>query len=170
MSGFEGFRDWQHCFAEPGGSTVIQVSCKGPDNAMAACHQNVRDEVRGSQTFPGCLKPTPSHAPILAVVAASQRRSIRRRKAALLSSRAQIAALMQRFSSAARARSRLKDMRRHLAHGTGSKAASSYLRDLTTALLSQQAVADMQHRTVSLRYGTCQKTVASFCLWWAVSA
>ena len=42
--------------------------------------------------------------------------------------------------------------------GAASKAASSYLGDLTTALLSQRAVADMQHRTASLRYGTCQKT------------
>ena len=46
-------------------------------------------------------------------------------------------------------------MRRYLAHGAGSKAASSYLGALTTALLSQQAVADMQHRTASLRCGTC---------------
>ena len=49
-------------------------------------------------------------------------------------------------------------MRRHTAHEAGSKAASSYLGDLTTALLSQQAVADMRHRSASLRYGTCLKT------------
>ena len=63
--------------------------------------------------------------------------------------------MMERLSLAARARSRLKDMPRYLAHGAGSKAASSYLGDLTTALLAQQAVADMQHRTASLRCGTC---------------
>ena len=67
----------------------------------------------------------------------------------------QVAAVMERLSIVARARGRLKDMRRYLAHGAGSKAASSYLGDLTTALLSQQTVADMQHRTASLRCGTC---------------
>lgn len=66
----------------------------------------------------------------------------------------QIATVMERLSIAAGARSRLKDMRRYLAHGAGSGAASSYLGGLTTALLSQQAVADMQHRTASLRCGT----------------
>ena len=45
LSGFEGFRDCQHCFPEPGGSMVIQVSSKSPDNATAAYHQDVRDEV-----------------------------------------------------------------------------------------------------------------------------
>ena len=72
VSGFEGFKDWQYCFVEPGGITVIQVSSKSPDNAMAACHQTVRGAVRGSQMFPGCLKPTPSHPSILAVAAASK--------------------------------------------------------------------------------------------------
>ena len=74
VSGFEGFGDWQYCFVEPGGRTVIQVSSKSPENAMAACHQIVRGAVRGSQMFPGhgCLKPTPSHPSILAVVAASK--------------------------------------------------------------------------------------------------
>ena len=73
----------------------------------------------------------------------------------MLSRHAQVAALMQRFSSAARARGCLKVMRRYLAHGAGSKAASSYLGDLTAVLLSQQAVADMQHRPASLRCDTC---------------
>ena len=67
----------------------------------------------------------------------------------------QVATVMERLSIAAGARSRLKDMRRYLAHGAGSRAASSYLGGLTTALLSQQAVADMHHRTASLRCGTC---------------
>ena len=67
----------------------------------------------------------------------------------------QVVSVMERLSIAAGARSRLKDMRRYLAHGAGSRAASSYLGDLATALLSQQAVADMQHRTASLRCGTC---------------
>ena len=66
----------------------------------------------------------------------------------------QVAALMDRLSIAAKARSCLKYMQRYLAHGAGSKAASSYLGDLTTALLAQQAVADMQHRSASLRCGT----------------
>ena len=84
-----------------------------------------------------------------------QRHSIRCRRAALLSRCVQVAALLERLSIAAGARSQLKDMRRYLAHEAGSKAASSYLGDLTAALLSQQAVADMQHRTASLRCGTC---------------
>ena len=48
VSGFEDFRDWQHCFAEPGGSTDPQDS-EISDNATEVLHQSVRDKVPGSR-------------------------------------------------------------------------------------------------------------------------
>ena len=67
----------------------------------------------------------------------------------------QVSAVLGKLSSAAKARGGLKDMRRYLAHGAGSKAASSYLGELTARILSEQSVADMQHNAASLRYRTC---------------
>ena len=46
-------------------------------------------------------------------------------------------------------------MRRYLAHGAGSMAASSYLGELTACMLSAKPVADMQHNAASLRYRNC---------------
>lgn len=65
----------------------------------------------------------------------------------------QVSAVLAQLCSAARARGGLKDMRMYLAHGAGSKAASSYLGELTARMLSGQPVADMQHNAASLRYG-----------------
>ncbi|CAL5220366.1 g2367 [Coccomyxa viridis] len=61
-----------------------------------------------------------------------------------------VSAVLAQLCSAARARGGLKDMRRYLAHGAGSKAASSYLGELTARMLSGQPVADMQQNAASL--------------------
>ena len=67
----------------------------------------------------------------------------------------QVSGVLAELCSAAKARGGLKDMRRYLAHGAGSKAASSYLGELTACIMSGQPVADMQHNAASLRYRTC---------------
>jgi len=63
----------------------------------------------------------------------------------------QVAAVLDKLCRAARSRASMKDMRRYLAYGAGSKAASSYLGELTGRILALQPVADMQHSTASLR-------------------
>ena len=63
----------------------------------------------------------------------------------------QASAVLAQICGAAEARGGLKDLRRYLAHGAGSKAASSYFGELTACILSGQPVADMQHSAASLR-------------------
>lgn len=66
----------------------------------------------------------------------------------------QVSAVLDQLCSAAAARGGLKDLRRYLAHGAGSKTASSYLGELTARVLSGHPVADMQHSAASLRCWT----------------
>ena len=63
----------------------------------------------------------------------------------------QVSAVLASLCGAAEARGGLKDLRRYLVHGAGSKAASSYLGELTGRVLSEHPVADMQHSAASLR-------------------
>ena len=77
VSGFEDFRDWQHCFAEPGDSTDLQESSEVSDNATEALHQSVRDKVRGSRynMIPGYLERTLFYSIIITTIAASKHQS-----------------------------------------------------------------------------------------------
>ena len=61
VSGFDGFKDWQHGFTASRGSRDPGESSEIPDNATEALHQNVRDKVQGSWICHGSLEPTRSH-------------------------------------------------------------------------------------------------------------
>ncbi|BDA45712.1 probable Sec1 family domain-containing protein 2 [Coccomyxa sp. Obi] len=58
--------------------------------------------------------------------------------------------LLMRLQATAAARSLMKDMRRYLQHGAGSKGVTSLLSQLTSRLLDHQPIPDLQHNNASL--------------------
>ncbi|CAL8470707.1 g10249 [Coccomyxa elongata] len=58
--------------------------------------------------------------------------------------------LLMRLQATAAARSLLKDMRRYLQHGAGSKGVTSLLSQLTSHLLDHTPISDLQHNNASL--------------------
>ncbi|EIE22710.1 hypothetical protein COCSUDRAFT_42345 [Coccomyxa subellipsoidea C-169] len=74
--------------------------------------------------------------------------------------------LLMKLQKTAAARSRLKDMQRYLEHGAGSKGVTPLLSQLTSRILDQRPIPDMQHNSASLggllksglgRFGLVQK-------------